>query len=118
MTEYIKRKIEAMYTTTGTNTQVTAEKDYPPYLDYPKERTKQTNGDKIRQMTDEMQKIVDEDLPTVDAVHVVRCRYCEYWARDWEPNHSDGNQHFCPMLGLVTDADFFCKDGEREGGNE
>ena len=28
-------------------------KDYPPYLDYPKERKKQTNADKIRQMTDE-----------------------------------------------------------------
>lgn len=41
------------YTTTGTNTQVTAEKDYPPYLDHPKERKKQTNADKIRQMTDE-----------------------------------------------------------------
>lgn len=28
-------------------------KDYPPYLDYPKERKTITNGDKIRQMTDE-----------------------------------------------------------------
>jgi hypothetical protein len=28
-------------------------KDYPPYLDYPKERKKLTNADKIRQMTDE-----------------------------------------------------------------
>lgn len=28
-------------------------KDYPPYLDYPKPRKKQTNADKIRQMTDE-----------------------------------------------------------------
>ena len=28
-------------------------KDYPPYLDYPKERKKQTNADKIRQMLDE-----------------------------------------------------------------
>ena len=27
-------------------------KDYPPYLDYPKERKKQTNGDRIRQMSD------------------------------------------------------------------
>lgn len=28
-------------------------KDYPPYLDYPKPRRKQTNADKIRSMTDE-----------------------------------------------------------------
>ena len=28
-------------------------KDYPPYLDYPKERKPQTNADRIRAMTDE-----------------------------------------------------------------
>ncbi len=28
-------------------------KDYPPYLDYPKQRKTQTNADKIRAMTDE-----------------------------------------------------------------
>ena len=28
-------------------------KSYPPYLDYPKERKKLTNADKIRQMSDE-----------------------------------------------------------------
>lgn len=28
-------------------------KDYPPYLDYPKERKKQTNADRIKQLTDE-----------------------------------------------------------------
>lgn len=27
-------------------------KDYPPYLDYPKPRKKQTNADRIRAMTD------------------------------------------------------------------
>lgn len=27
-------------------------KDYPPYLDYPKPRKKQTNGDHIRAMSD------------------------------------------------------------------
>ena len=29
------------------------EKDYPPYLDYPKPRRTQTNGDRIRAMSDE-----------------------------------------------------------------
>lgn len=28
-------------------------KDFPPYLDYPKPKKKQTNADRIRQMTDE-----------------------------------------------------------------
>lgn len=28
-------------------------KDYPPYLDYPKSRRPQTNGDRIRSMSDE-----------------------------------------------------------------
>ena len=28
-------------------------KDYPPYLDYPKERKKLTNADRIRAMTNE-----------------------------------------------------------------
>ena len=28
-------------------------KDYPPYLDYPKPRTVQTNADRIRSMSDE-----------------------------------------------------------------
>ena len=28
-------------------------KDYPPYLDYPKERKKQTNADRLRGMNDE-----------------------------------------------------------------
>lgn len=27
-------------------------KNYPPYLDYPKERKMQTNGDKLRKMSD------------------------------------------------------------------
>lgn len=42
------------YITTGTNIQVTTEKDYPPYLDHPKERKKQTNADRyFRNATDE-----------------------------------------------------------------
>jgi len=32
---------------------MTDTKDYPPYLDYPKERKKQTNGDRIRAMSNE-----------------------------------------------------------------
>lgn len=32
---------------------MTNEKDYPPYLDYPKPRKIQTNADRIRAMSDE-----------------------------------------------------------------
>lgn len=40
-------------------------KDYPPYLDYPKPRKKQTNADKIRQMTDEeLAMILNPTCPT------------------------------------------------------
>lgn len=52
-----------------------------------------------------------ESAPTIDAVHVVRCKDCEYW---WQANelcthdkHRDGNVccHKC-------DADSYCSDGE------
>ena len=33
-------------------------KDYPPYLDYPKERKPMTNADRIRSMTDEELAVV------------------------------------------------------------
>lgn len=33
-------------------------KDYPPYLDYPKERKPMTNADRIRAMTDEELAVV------------------------------------------------------------
>ena len=55
---------------------------------------------------------------TVDAVPVVFCEKCEHQDRKWKPYEADENQYFCPMIGLVTNADFFCKDGERKGGDE
>jgi len=61
---------------------------------------------------------LSNNAPTIDAVPVVFCNKCEHWDRDWNPYGSNGNQHFCPMIGLVTDADFFCKDGEQKGGTE
>lgn len=40
-------------------------KDYPPYLDYPKPRKKQTNGDRIRAMTDEeLAMLLNPTCPT------------------------------------------------------
>ena len=50
------------------------------------------------------------DMPTVDAVPVVRCRDCAV-----PHNKYTG----CPMLnGLVTPPDFYCPFGERKDGDE
>ena len=53
------------------------------------------------------------ELPTVDAVPVVRCRDCKNWETDWKPNHSIDGEHFCPMISLVTSGEWFCAYGER-----
>ena len=49
-----------------------------------------------------------DKAPTIDAVPVVRCRYCAV-----PHNKYTG----CPMLnGLVTPPDFFCPFGEQKKG--
>lgn len=55
----------------------------------------------------------------VRSVHLtplVRCRDCENWDTDWVPNHAGEGQYFCPILGQVTDTDFYCGCGRRKGG--
>lgn len=65
--------------------------------------------------------------PKVDAVEVVRCKYCKHWheGTGWCDKHS----HFVDRLGDFCypeesgdwkefDADYFCKDGERKEINE
>ena len=52
-----------------------------------------------------------QDIPTVDAVPVVRCWECE--------NHCDTNgKHYCKFWRMYCpdDSDFFCKAGERKEG--
>lgn len=66
------------YTTNGTITLV---KDYPPYLDYPKERKKQTNADKIRQMSDEELARFLDSVETDGRLYGPR-GYLLYWL-DW-----------------------------------
>ena len=42
-------------------------KDYPPYLDYPKERKPMTNADRIRAMTDEeLMEFLEHDCWSID----------------------------------------------------
>ena len=55
-------------------------KDYPPYLDYPKPRKKQTNADRIRQMTDEelAALLANEACPTKESIgSIKRCKRCK-----------------------------------------
>ena len=52
------------------------------------------------------------DIPTVDAVLVVRCRECKY--------HHDCGTHFCDALGMdcPDDSEFFCSYGKRKGDDD
>ena len=52
--------------------------------------------------------------PTVDAVPVIFCDKCKHWDKEWKSEWE--NTHYCPMIDLVADADFFCMDGERKDG--
>ena len=55
---------------------------------------------------DALEKQILQEAPTVDAVEVVRCKYCAV-----PHNKYTG----CPKLnGLVTTPDFYCPFGERK----
>lgn len=53
-----------------------------------------------------------KNMPTVDAVEVVRCRYCEHW--DSGENESD-SWGFCCLHFIGTEQEDFCSCGERKG---
>lgn len=56
--------------------------------------------------------------PTIDAVHVVRCKDCEHYG--WEQEYCHGKtQRFCKLhKGLVfVDKDSFCSYGKRRCDN-
>ena len=56
-------------------------------------------------------------LPTVDAVEVVRCRECRWWGV-FPGSTAAPTYHDCKARGISTDADDFCKRGERKDGDE
>lgn len=57
---------------------------------------------------------VQEAADAIEKLQVVMCRDCENWDTDWVPNCTAmENEHFCPMVGKVTGADWFCADGEK-----
>lgn len=55
-----------------------------------------------------MQQIIDE-APTVDAVHVIRCKNCKYAENDYE-----GLTYKCRIKLIYTFAESFCSDGIRK----
>lgn len=55
-----------------------------------------------------------EEHSGADYVKVVRCENCNNWDTEWDTAH-DG-YHYCPMIDLVTSADFYCAKGERKDG--
>lgn len=57
-----------------------------------------------------------DSAPTVDAVPVVRCRECQH--RDPEDHKCDCGQFERQGCPFPVDDDYFCKYGERKGGDE
>ena len=61
-----------------------------------------------------------EEMPTVDAVEVVRCRECKYHYWEQEPCHGK-SVHYCKlphMRGVEVFKEFFCYYGVRKEGAE
>ena len=59
-----------------------------------------------------------EEMPTVDAVEVVRCRECKHHHWEQEPCHGK-SVHYCKlphMRGVEVFKEFFCYYGERKEG--
>lgn len=59
-----------------------------------------------------------EEMPTVDAVEVVRCRECKHHYWEQEPCHGK-SVHYCKlphMRGVEVFKQFFCYYGERKEG--
>ena len=60
-----------------------------------------------------------EEMPTVDAVEVVRCRECKYHYWEQEPCHGK-SVHYCKlphMRGVEVFKEFFCYYGDRKEGD-
>ena len=58
-----------------------------------------------------------EDMPTMDAVEVVRCNDCKYHHWEQEPCHGK-IEHYCElphMRGVEVFTEFFCYYGKRKG---
>ena len=73
-------------------------------------------GETIVSLEPTMESPFPDAVICVRSVHLtplVRCRDCEHWQTDWEPNYSRGDEHFCAVAAKVTGGHFYCADGER-----
>lgn len=58
---------------------------------------------------------MEESVPVIDAVPVVRCKDCEYSNTD----HAISDKGtWCDYWGVDPDFDDFCSHGKRKGGDE
>lgn len=58
-----------------------------------------------------------EDMPTIDAVEIVRCKDCKYHHWEQEPCHGK-IEHYCElphMRGIEVFEEFFCYYGKQKG---
>ena len=60
----------------------------------------------------------DAEAKYHDAVEVVQCRNCKHWDTDWKTMEGCEYKHWCNFIDLITDADFYCKHGERKDKDE
>lgn len=56
-----------------------------------------------------------KDMPTIDAVPVVRCKDCKLWYEDWK---HDNNECYCCRNDRWTEPDAYCSGGERMDSGE
>lgn len=54
------------------------------------------------------------DLPSVDAVEVVRCKDCKFWHEDVANNFTSIQRGGCKLVRGITNGEFFCALGERK----
>lgn len=60
--------------------------------------------------------LILQEVPTVDAVEVVRCRNCKYG--DWDSKPDDAMVCMRTKDGFWRSGNDFCSYGERNGGNK
>lgn len=54
-----------------------------------------------------------KNLPSVDAVEVVRCKDCDNFQTDWETAFANG-RHYCAIMDSIMPPEGFCSYGERK----
>lgn len=56
------------------------------------------------------------NMPTVNAVPVVRCKDCKHYSHDVDAN--EGEWDCCRVYGMFVNPNDFCSEGERKDGTK